>query len=136
MKKTVCAALVAGSLFLIPEISSAESLTPTKAPVNFSLSVAGNVVSHTTFWVSYGPLNGRFAVRQLHRIAGGRYGITLQLPAGAKGTFYYLSGRGAVQTRAGLVPGDPVTTIRQVMLKPALALTPRRFSVSWHAPVG
>jgi Fe2+ transport system protein FeoA len=136
MAKATYAALIAGCLFLLPGTTRAESLAPVNAPVSFSLAVVGSVSPHATYWVSYGPLNGRFGIRQLHRIGAGRYGVTLELSAGARGAFYYLTGHGSARTRLGIVPGEPVTTIKQVMLRPTLAVTPRRLSVSWHVPFG
>jgi hypothetical protein len=136
MAKAACAVLIAACLLLMPATTWAETLAPANARVTFSLAVTGSIPPHVTLWVSYGPLGGRFGIRQLHRIGTERYGITLEVPLGAGGAFYYLTGHGSVRTRVGMVPGKPVTTIRQVMLRPVLAVVPRKVSVSWQAPVG
>jgi hypothetical protein len=102
--------------------------------MSFSLSVAGVPDSGTTFWVSYGPLAGKFAVVQLHPQGPRTYGVTLQLPVNARGTFYYLAGHGAMKTKIGQVPGNPVATIKRV--GPVTVARGVMLTASWHPPIG
>jgi hypothetical protein len=132
--KTFAVALIAGSALILPSAARAERITPRTAPVSFSLSVAGTPDPGTTFWVSYGPLAGKFAVVRLHPEGANTYGVRLRLPAGGHGTFYYLTGHGTMKSRSGPVPGDPVATIKRVgpvTLSQGLALR-----ASWYPPLG
>ena len=132
--KKLAVALVAVCAMMLPSAVRAEQVTPKTAPVTFSLSVAGAPDGGTTFWVSYGPLAGKFAIKQLHATSAHTYGVTLQLPVQARGTFYYLTGQGTMKTKVGPVPGNPVATIKQV--GPATVNRGVVLTASWHPPVG
>ena len=104
------------------------------AMTTFRLRTLDRPSADTTFWVAYGPLNGRFGLVQLRPVGPHVYEARKQLPATGRTTFAYLSGHGAVRTRFGLAPGDPVETIRRIG---PVALSNRRLpTVSWHTPIG
>jgi hypothetical protein len=135
--KAILGGLALGCALLLPNAALAEKqsgFTGATAPVTFSLAVHGSRAHATTYWVSYGPLAGRFGVIQLHRTAAHTYGATVRLPAGARSTFYYLAGHGVVHTRAGLAPGGMVSTIRRVGPMPVVRGSV--FRAVWQAPAG
>jgi hypothetical protein len=101
---------------------------------DFRLHVAGQVAPGTTFWVAYGPLNGKFAILRLQPAGNSTFVRRSNLPIGALATYTYVMGQGAVHTRLGQEPGNPVVTIRTVG-----PLTVRQVplpTVQWHAPIG
>lgn len=100
----------------------------------FRLHVAGRVSPAMTFWVSYGPLGGRFGLIRLRHQSGNLYSGTRRLPTSGKTTFYYLMGHGTTRTRMGVVPGGPVTTIRAVGPASVWPRAPR--IVRWQVPAG
>jgi hypothetical protein len=115
----------------LPARTQAQNLS---APITFRLNVQGTPDRRTTFWVSYGPLAGHFGVLQLHRAAPHLYMATYPMPMRGRTTFYYLAGQGSLETRAGLVPGNPVVTVKQ--LGPTVLMHAETLTVSWVAPVG
>jgi len=100
----------------------------------FRLNVSGRIASSATFWVAYGPLDGRFGVIRLHRVGSGKYAAHQLLPLGGSSVFAYLEGHGTVTTRIGPAPGDPTTTIKQV--GPVIVSRAELPAVQWQAPVG
>lgn len=100
----------------------------------FRLEVTGRTGPDATFWVAYGPLAGHFGMVQLHRAGSNTYAATAQLPGPGRTTFVYVSGHGAVHTRMGWVPGDPVMTIRTI--GPVTVTQPHLPTVRWQAPIG
>lgn len=101
---------------------------------DFRLHVAGHVARGTTFWVAYGPLDGKFAILRLRSVGNGIFVRRSSLPIGARATYTYVMGHGALHTRLGQEPGNPVVTIRTVG-----PLTVRQAplpAVQWHAPIG
>lgn len=107
---------------------------PLSIQETFRLQVAGRVAPGTTFWVAYGPLRGRFVILRLRRDAPGSYVATQMLPMGGRTTFAYVAGRGTMMTRLGLVPGNPVITIKEV--GPVTISHAELPAVQWQAPVG
>lgn len=99
----------------------------------FRLRVQGHVGPRTTFWVAYGPLADRWGIVQLHAAGHGIFLSQRRLPLNGRSVFAYLEGNGAIATRIGPAPGNPVVTIRR--------LGPFRVSsrglplVCWTAPV-
>ena len=132
--KALAVVLIAGCSLVFPSLGHAQSTTPRMTPVSFSLSVDGQPDPGTTFWVSYGPLAGKFGVLQLHPQGPHSYGLTVQLPAQARGTFYYLSAHGKMKTCSGMVPGDPVATIKHV--GPMVVSRGVAVTAVWHPPIG
>ena len=100
----------------------------------FRLHVSGRIAPGTTFWVAYGPLDDRFVILQLHRVRPDTYAASEDLPVGGRTSFAYLTGHGTIMTRLGLVPGNPVVTIRQVG---PVTISDRALpAVQWQEPVG
>lgn len=132
--KTFAAVIIAGCSLALPYAARAERVGSQTTPVSFSVTVQARPVSGTTFWVSYGPLAGKFGIVQMHAEGAHTYGVTLNLPAQARGTFYYLTGHGRMKTRIGLVPGNPVQTFKHV--GPMLISRGEVVTASWHPPIG
>jgi hypothetical protein len=107
---------------------------PAAVAVTFRLHVSGKPASDTTFWVAYGPLAGRFGLVQLHPSGAGVYSATQTLPTQGRTTFAYLAGRGAIQSRFGPAPGDPVTIIQRI--GPVSARELDTSPITWTGPVG
>lgn len=104
-----------------------------RSAVTFRLQVAGDVPRNMTFWMAYGPLAGRFGIVQLHRFDTHLYRTTVRLPLG-RSSFAYIAGYGVQSMPYGLVPGDPVITIRY--MERSTARRAARSTVSWHVPLG
>jgi hypothetical protein len=102
----------------------------------FRLQVSGTPDARATFWVAYGPLQGRFGVIRLRSTASGQvYTATRRLPLHARAYFAYLAGQGTLHTKAGIVPGNPVTVIQRVgpfTVQPGRGIP----AAHWAAPVG
>ncbi|MGH2443281.1 MAG: hypothetical protein ACRDFX_08975 [Chloroflexota bacterium] len=81
---------------------------------DFRLNVKGTPSAPATFWVAYGPLDGKFGIIRLHAVGNGQYRATKRLPRNGKSQFVYVEGQGVVHTRAGAVPGGNVITIKNV----------------------
>jgi hypothetical protein len=126
-------------------LAAATSLTPTWAQSDthavkhaatasvFRLSVDGDVATHDTFWVAYGPLAGKWGIIQLHAAGSRLYVARATLPRG-RSIFSYIQGNGVMHTRLGAVPGNPVTTIRQI--GPVSTAGTTFPLVVWHEPIG
>jgi hypothetical protein len=99
----------------------------------FRLSVDGDITPGDTFWVAYGPLAGKWGIIQLHAASSRLYMARATLPRG-RSVFSYIQGKGVMQTRLGAVPGNPVTTIRQI--GPVSASGTDFPLVVWHEPIG
>jgi hypothetical protein len=131
------------SLFLsiVPAVSAQAAATgassnnrPQTVLTNFTLRVTGHVERGTTFWVAYGPVAGRFGIIQLRETSVGVYAASRSLPTAGRAVFTYLAGQGAVKSRMGLVPGNPVTTVKTVG---PLSVWPHGVpAVRWQPPVG
>jgi hypothetical protein len=99
----------------------------------FRLSVDGPVARSDTFWVAYGPLDGTWGVIRLDTIGPRQYEARAMLPRG-RTVFSFIEGRGVMHTRLGSVPGNPVSTIRQ--MGPTSASGVAFPLVVWHEPIG
>ena len=133
--------LVLATLF-VPVYSRADAASSREIRVQphpavvqtFHLQVTGQPGPGTTFWVAYGPLGGRFGVIQLRASGSGVYAATARLPGAGRTAFVYLTGHGSMWTRGGLVPGDPVATIKTMgpVFVPRTVLP----TVRWQASAG
>jgi hypothetical protein len=110
------------------------SSTTLRAEPTFRLKVAGDPGRHATFWVSYGPLNGRFGIFQLLPMGDGRYEAHPKIRLRGRTDLYYLMGHGSIATPLGREPGGTVITIRHV--GPVLLSLLHEPTVSWEVPVG
>jgi hypothetical protein len=99
----------------------------------FLLSVDGPVNAGDTFWVAYGPLVGTWGIIRLHAAGLRLYEARVVLPRG-RTVFSFVKGTSVMHTRLGLVPGNPVATIRQV--GPTSASGGVFPPVVWHEPMG
>lgn len=130
-------AMVAGVLLsigaVVPGNASTMRASSRSRTMTFRLGVAGHPASNSTFWVAYGPLQGRFGVIRLQRVGSGEYAARTQLPRVARSYFSYIVGTGTVTTRAGIGPGDPVSTIKTEVVTRNETLLP---SVHWRVPAG
>jgi hypothetical protein len=100
----------------------------------FSLTVAGTPQKGTTFWVSHGPLGGRFGVIQLHFQGNHVYAAHAALPAGGVTTFTYLAAHGTQVVHGVPQPGRNVVVIRTMDSVTAAAASQQM--VRWSVPVG
>lgn len=123
-------------LVAVPSAASAQPASPGQPLVatTFRLVVHGRPPSHATFWAAYGPLAGRFGIVQMHRSGSRQYAAAVRAPAGAESVFSLVMGIGRVYTRAGWVPGNPVTVIR-VLGRVTMHAGPVPL-VDWNVPVG
>lgn len=133
MRRLMAALALIGWL-AVPAVARASPDRPAKAALTFSLRVAGPQDPGATYWVSYGPVGGTFGVVRLRPLRDRVYRVKVELPAGGRTIFYYLKGRGIVQTRIGPVPGNPVATIKRTGLTPVLSGV--QVSTSWRTPGG
>jgi hypothetical protein len=99
----------------------------------FRLSVDGPVSPTDTFWVAYGPLDGTWGIIRLREVGSRKYEAHATLPPG-RTVFSFIEGRGVMHTRLGSVPGNPVSTIRQI--GPTSASGAALPLVVWHRPIG
>jgi hypothetical protein len=99
----------------------------------FRLVVYGTIAPTDTFWVAYGPLQDKWGIIQLHAAGLNLYGARAKLPRGHT-VFSFIQGSGVLHTRLGLVPGNPVTTIRQI--GPTSASGGDFPLVVWREPMG
>jgi hypothetical protein len=99
----------------------------------FRLVVQGTVARNDTFWVAYGPLQDKWGIIHLHAAGANLYVARAKLPRG-RTVFSFIQGRGVLHTRLGSVPGNPVTTIRQI--GPTSAPTGDFPLVVWREPIG
>jgi hypothetical protein len=113
--------------------SHAAAVHPDSAVSVFRLSVDGPLAPTDTFWVAYGPLAGKWGIIQLHAAGSKLYVARAILPHG-RTIFSFIQGRGVMHTRLGAVPGNPVTTIRQI--GPTSAAGNAFPLVVWHEPMG
>lgn len=140
--KTARAAFLSTALLLtcLTSASAAARHAPSAARLDvvartFSLHVIGSPDRRATFWVAYGPLQGRFGVVRLRRTRVPTiYAATVSLPARGRAIFAYLAGEGTVQSPAGDMPGDPVVTLARTG---PLSLTRGDAPpVNWRVPIG
>jgi hypothetical protein len=115
---TVTLAVLAFSLMPAGASAAGRTSQPKNLPVTvsttFHLRVAGRLAPGTTLWVAYGPLRGKFGIIRLRAHAGNLYTATRVLPAAGKTVFSFIAGNGTMTTRLGVVPGNPVRTIRSI----------------------
>lgn len=131
------ALVLASSLLLasgVPVFAHSYGHRPGTVSEAFRLQVAGHVSAGETFWVAYGPLNGRFAILRLHQVGAGRFVRNSTLPVGSRATYSYIMGHGVLHTRLGAVPGNPVVTIRAIG-PVTVGQTPLP-TIEWYAPIG
>ena len=102
--------------------------------MSFRLHVVGNTDPGATFWVAYGPVDGRFGLVQLRRLEPGVFQAMDRIRIGTRSVFAYLEGHGVVKTRFGNAPGDPVFTIRRV--GPVTVTAAGVQSVRWRSVQG
>ncbi len=100
----------------------------------FRLQVSGPRDPAATYWVAYGPLHGHFGIKRLQPVANGLFEASQRLPLHTRTTFVYVAGHGAIHTRAGLAPGNPVATIR--VFGPAVIAPAGVPLVRWNTPIG
>jgi hypothetical protein len=100
----------------------------------FHLAVAGNPAKGSTFWLSYGPLAGRFGVIKLHPDGNHQYSARATLPLDAAGTFTYLQAQGTQMVHGLPQPGGIPTVIRSMEAVTAVAVS--HHVVRWSVPLG
>jgi len=103
--------------------------------VTFRLNLETRPASGTTFWVSYGPVDGRFGILRLTKLSDTRLSGALSVPTGERANFFYIAGHGTMRVpHLGVAPGNPVYTIREI--GPVTVERRASFSADWRAPVG
>ena len=100
----------------------------------FRLAVAGSPARGTTFWVSYGPLAGRFGVIELRPDGSHLFSARTVLPVDETGTFTYLEAQGTQKVHGVAQPGGIPVVIRTVGATTAAAAS--RQVVHWSVPLG
>ena len=109
----LASALLAAGVSASPVLAAQSHARPALAMTTFQLQVVGAPDPSTTYWIAYGPLDGKFGIVQLQQRRGGVFSANLRLPTSGKSVFTYIAGHGVVHTRLGLEPGSPVLTVRQ-----------------------
>jgi hypothetical protein len=128
------AAVMVASLLSFCQAAGAQTQSSPHVTVAFRLHVSGLLPDKATFWVAYGPIDGRFWVVRLRRSVEGTFGTRRSLPSDGTSDFTYLVGRGTVSTPAGPAPGNPVTVIRTFGHVSADKVA--RARVVWHLTAG
>jgi hypothetical protein len=122
-------AMALGLMAVFPNVARADRQPDPhqlRATITFRLHVTRQPSVGTTFWVAYGPLDGRFTILQLnntHRV----------LPLRERTLVTFLTGKGAIHTRYGQEPGPPVTVIWRSMWAPISQVA--RWIVRWPAAI-
>lgn len=132
MRRILPYVLALAALAAIQPLSSVHA-RQVATPVTFQLHVTGAHDPHMTFWVAYGPLDGRFGLIRLRSAGSDHYVASRVLPPG-RTVFSYIAGTGTAQTRLGPAPGAPAVTIARV--GPATALRASRGIMLWRGPLG
>lgn len=120
MVRVLAFVLALGILNLTPGFAAAASgssqqrSVPRMVSTSFHLRVAVKAAPGTTFWVAYGPLDGKWGLIRLHRSGKSVYSGSRVLPTSGRTVFSFIAGRGTMRSRMGVVPGNPVTTIRSI----------------------
>lgn len=114
-------------------VAQADSTPAPVRTVTFRLHVAAPASPHTTYWVSYGPLAGKFGLIRLHATGNRYFAARRALPAG-RTLFCYIAGTGTVRTSLGPAPGSPMITIARV--GPSTAIQASAHVMTWRPPVG
>lgn len=114
-------------------VGAAQAASAPARTVTFRLHVAAPADPHTTFWVSYGPLAGKFGLIRLHPTGNGYFAGSRALPAG-RTLFCYIAGTGTVKTPQGPAPGSPMVTIGHV--GPGTAIQASARVMIWTPPAG
>jgi len=114
--------------------AASPNVHPSETRIQFRLQVSGPRDPLATYWVAYGPLQGRFGIKRLQQAAGGLFGASLRLPLHSRTTLAFVAGHGAIYTQAGLAPGNPVVTIR--VFGPAIIAPAGIPLVRWNTPIG
>lgn len=137
----VAAAVISVALMLLSASGSqAASLQrqPTHAvrvgTIALHLVVAGNPAKGTTYWVSYGPLGGRFGVVRLSSSANHLYSAQVKLPLDEPGTFTFLQAQGTEMVHGIPQPGGIPIVIRRMQAVTAVMVSQR--VVHWSVPLG
>jgi hypothetical protein len=119
----------------------ASQMSPTQAwspghltAQTFRLQVQGTPAAGSTFWVAFGPLDGRFGLIRLKSAGTGWYTARARLPRQGRTVFAFLAGQGVLHATFGLAPGNPVVTIRRV--GPVEVGLHDPITAHWDAPVG
>ncbi len=129
--------VLASSLLIgtgIPVLAHAVSRQSPVVATTFRLHVSGQLTSGTTFWVAYGPANGRFSILRMRAIGHGTYARIANLPRGTRTSYSYIMGHGVLHSRLGQIPGNPVLTIRTI--GPVTVGNAPPAGVEWQAPIG
>jgi hypothetical protein len=100
----------------------------------FRLAIAGSPAKGATFWVSYGPLAGKFGVIELRSVGGHLYSGRTVLPVNKAGTFTYLEAQGVQTVHGSAQPGGIPVIIRSVDAVTAAAASSQ--VVHWSIPLG
>ncbi len=106
----------------------------TETQILFRLQVSGPRDPAATYWVAFGPVQGRFGIKRLKPASNGLFEASQWLPLHVRTTFAYVAGQGAIHSRAGLAPGNPVITIR--VFGPAVIAPAGIPVVRWSTPIG
>jgi hypothetical protein len=102
--------------------------------ITFSVTVAGAPEKGTTFWLSHGPLGGRFGVIRLQPQGNNTYSARVTLPMDGVTTFTYLAAHGTRRVHGMPQPGGSVVVIRT--MDSVTATVASRQVVHWSVPVG
>jgi hypothetical protein len=100
----------------------------------FRLAVAGSPAKGATFWVSYGPLAGKFGVIELRSTGSHLYSARTVLPVNEAGTFTYLKAQGVQKVHGSAQPGGIPVVIRSVAA--VTAVEAASHIVHWSVPLG
>ncbi len=131
-----------GVALALLSIAGAQAASPKHQPTHavrmgmttFRLAVAGQPARGTTYWVSYGPLAGRFGVIQLHSHGKHVYSGRANLPVDVSGTFAYLQAQGTQMVHGLPQPGGIPVVIRSMGAVTAVTVSQR--IVHWSVPLG
>jgi hypothetical protein len=100
----------------------------------FTLAVAGTPEKGTTFWVSHGPLAGRFGVIQLQPQGNHTFSARVALPTSGVTTFTYLAAQGTKVVHGVPQPRGAVVVIRS--MESVTATVASQQVVHWSVPLG
>src|SRR5581483_4401461 len=100
------AALLMAACLLFGVTSAQAARSRDITVVTFRLAVSGQVSPDLTFWVSYGPLTGRFGLLRLHEQLPGLYTASHAFPTSGRTIFAYMAGSGVLRARFGPARGN------------------------------
>src|SRR5437588_11928160 len=113
-RSLITLSLLAVAFTSSPVMASSLPTRPAVVMTTFRLQVQGSAQKGETYWVTYGPLAGRFGIVRLSQTGPGVFTASRQLPTAGRSRFTYIAGRGVVHTRAGLAPANPDGTLLTV----------------------